>query len=342
MTTTPSPTLRGVRIAGTGIALPQRVVTNDDLAQRVETSDAWISQRTGIRQRYICDTPAGTREMAIQATRHALDNAGLSPGDLDLLILATITAETSCPSTAARVVDELGATPAGAMDVVAACSGFVYGMNLASSLIGAGAYRRVAVVGAEQLSRIVNWEDRGTCVLFGDGAGAAIFEASDREPAEQGCLHQTMHSDGGGWKWLSVPTAAEGEAGLADAGAEFNGRLDTMHMNGREVYKFAVSTLKKCIEQALDAAGLGLDDLAMIVCHQSNARILESARERLGLPEGKLYINIDRYANTSAASVPLCLAELMQQGQLQPDSGQRVLFVAMGGGLTWTTSLWRL
>ncbi len=324
----------GVRLAGTGMCLPPQSVTNVDLSKRVETSDEWIQQRTGIRERRIADEQTSLLPLARGAVEAALRDARMEPRQLDLLLLATITAEMCCPSTAARVVADLGASPAGAMDISAACSGFVYSLNMASSLIQSGFYRTIAVVGAEVLSKITDWNDRRTCVLFGDGAGAAIVTASDNP--DEGCIYQSMSSNGGLWKELYVPRTP----GDVPGGADFSGAYNTLQMNGREVYKFAVTTLMSSIEETLAATGYKASDLAVIIPHQSNARILESAREKLGLPPEKLYINIDRFGNTSAASVPICLHELMAAGKLK--KGDLVLFVALGGGLTWASSLWRI
>jgi 3-oxoacyl-[acyl-carrier-protein] synthase III len=336
MTTAPAAGIRGVRLAGTGICLPPRVVTNHDLSKLVDTTDEWITQRTGIRQRRMVEPGTTAMHLGADALRQALQRAGLQPRELDMVLCATMTPEMCCPSTAARIVDCVGAQPAGAVDLSAACSGFVYGLNMAAALIQSGAYRRVAVIGAEVLSSIMDWKDRRTCILFGDGAGAVILVADD-DPA-RGCLHQSMNSDGSKWAELYCPRR---ESDLPPGGDDgFSGVFNTLQMNGREVYKFAVSTLQHTIDQTLKAVGLAPGDLAAIVAHQSNQRILESARERLGLAADKLYINIDRFGNTSAASVPLCLHELMEQGRIK--SGDLVLFVALGGGLTWASSLWRI
>ncbi len=331
---TRSNTRPGVVIAGTGISLPERVLTNEDLTRLVDTSDEWITQRTGIHTRRIVEGDTTVRDLARQALQNALDAASIPAADLDLVILATITPEMVCPSTAARVVDELGATPAGAMDLSAACSGFVYALNVASSLIEAGHYRTVGVIGAETLSKIVNYADRRTCILFGDGAGAAVLTASD-DPS-RGCLFQKMHSDGSLWGELYVPRF---ESHLPE-NDNFTGAYNTLQMNGREVYKFAVTTTQKMMAEALDAAEVDANDLAVVISHQSNQRILESARDRFGLPVDKLYINIDRYGNTSAASAPICLHEAYEQGKIH--EGDLVLFCAIGGGMTWATSLWRM
>lgn len=325
----------GVRLAGVGTALPDRVLTNDDLAALVDTNDAWITQRTGIKTRHIAGNDATTCSLAVDALRAALDDAGMQPGELDMVLLATMTAEMSCPSTAARVVHEIGATPAGAMDIAAACSGFVYGLNHAETLIRSGHYKTVAVIGSETLSKLVNYEDRGTCILFGDGAGAAILTAD--QDASRGCLAQTMRSDGSLWGELYVPRTADD---LPDEHAGFTGRFNTLQMNGQEVFKFAVTTTHAIIEETLAKAGVTSTDLAAVIPHQSNRRILELVKKRMDLPDGKMVINIDKYGNTSAASVPLCLNDKRVAGEL--NEGDLVLFVAIGGGMCWTTSLWKL
>lgn len=328
----------GVRISGTGIALPERIVTNDDLAKTVDTSDEWIAQRTGIRQRYLLPADQGIRQLAAAAVEQALKNANLQPTDLDLLVCATMTPEMSCPAASCRIVDMIGAAPCGAMDISMACTGFVGGLNIAANFVKSGSYRNVAIVGAEAFSKLLNWEDRRTCVLFGDAASAAIISPSD-DP-EQGCIYQKLQSDGSRWQVLYTPRKAEHLPGPETEGAaEFNGQFDTLHMNGREVYKFAVTTLIRSIKRAMQACDLSVDDVKIVVPHQSNARILESAREKLGLSEDKLIINIERFGNTSAASIGLCLHELTEAGRL--GKGDIVIFVGLGGGLTWGTSVWR-
>ena len=324
----------GIRLAGTGMAVPSRVMTNGELARIVETNDEWIIQRTGIRQRYVADPSMTERDLAQAAIQQAIGNASMDGGQIDLVICATMTPEMACPSTAARLAAAIGASPAGAFDISAACSGFVYGMNLASALIESGAYRTVAVVGTEVLSQVTNWQDRRTCVLFGDGAGAAIFTISDN--SQQGCQYQSMGSKGECWHEIYMP---RNEAQVPSK-EKFNGQYNTLQMNGREVYKFAVTTLCGMIEEALRACELTVDDLAMIIPHQSNLRILESVRDKLGLTPEKMYANIDRYGNTSAASVPICLHELVEAKRVNP--GDLVLFAALGGGLTWASSLWQL
>ncbi len=325
----------GIRLTGTGMALPGRVLSNDDLAAMVETSDAWITQRTGIRQRCVVNPDQTLLSLSTQALQQALARAALAPQELDMVFLATMTPQMATPATSARLVDAVAAGDAGALDINAACSGFVYAMNLAASMIHAGSAQHVAVVGAEVLSEIVDWTDRRTCVLFGDGAGAAIFSRTDR--ADCGCLFQEVGSDGRGWKQLYCPRSPRDLPGDDHV---FSGTFNTLQMNGREIYKFAVSRLEKCIDGALESTGLAAADLDAIVLHQSNARIIEGAARRLKLGLDRFYVNIDRYGNTAAASVPMCMHEMAEAGRLQP--GDRVLFAALGGGLTWATSLWQL
>ncbi|MEM9345661.1 MAG: beta-ketoacyl-ACP synthase III [Planctomycetota bacterium] len=325
----------GVRLAGVGIALPERVLTNEDLTALVDTNDAWITQRTGIKTRHIADNGTTTKSLAVDALRGALDDAGMQPGELDMVLLATMTAEMTCPSSAARVVHEIGATPAGAMDITAACSGFVYGLNHAEALIRSGHYRNVAVIGSETLSKVVNYEDRKTCILFGDAAGAAVLTADD--DSSRGCLAQTMRSDGSLWGELYLPRNAND---LPEEHEGFTGRFNTLQMNGQEVFKFAVTTTQAIIDETLEKAGVTAADLASVIPHQSNRRILELVNKRMDLPPGKMVINIDKYGNTSAASVPLCLHDKRVAGEL--NEGDLALFVAIGGGMCWTTSLWKL
>lgn len=327
-------TLSGMTISGTGMALPAQVRTNADLEKLVDTNDEWIIQRTGIRQRYICSEGENTSTLATEAVAKALKNANLEPSDLDLVICATMTPDMVCPGTACQVVDGLGAVPCGAMDMNLACTGFVAALNTAANFIASGMYRHIAVVGAEKLSRIINWNDRNTCVLFGDGAGAAIVSVTDDTNA--GCHYQSLHSDGSKWKELYVPR--DKSQVLEDA--VFNDAFETLQMNGSEVYKFAVKTVQLCLKNAMKACDLTADDIALVLPHQSNIRILESARDKLGIDPDKFWINIDRYGNTSAASVGLCLAEAFEQGRV--NKGDKLVFIALGGGLTWATSVWTI
>lgn len=327
----------GVRIVGTGIGIPPKILTNADLEKMVDTSDEWIVQRTGIRERHIVEGDIKTSDLAVEALSNALDDADMAGSELDLIVIASITSDMCCPATACMVADRLGATSCGAMDISMACTGFVAGMNIAANFIRSGMYKNVGVVGAETLSRITNWKDRGTCILFGDGAGAAVFSVSD--DTEQGCLYQSLGSDGGMWPELYCP---HDESDIPTNGGNiiFNGDFDTLSMNGREIYKFAVVRLRELIEEGVEGAGLNIDDVKVILAHQSNARILESVRGKLGIDEEKMMINIDRYGNTSAASVAICLHEQMLAGSLH--KGDIVIFAGLGGGLTWGVSVWRL
>ena len=325
----------GVRIAGTCMAIPPRRLTNADLEAMVETSDEWITQRTGIKTRHIVDEQRCS-DLAADAVRQALDRAGIAPADLDLLICASMTPDVICPALSATVVAKVGAIPAGAFDINIACTGFVAALNMGATMVKSGFYRNVAVVAAETLSRIVDWEDRSTCVLFGDAASAAVLAPSDNP--EQGCRYQMLGSDGDRGVVLYVPR----DKSDIPAGEEqnFSGKFGTLQMNGKVVYKFAVETLANCVEESLRATGLSADDVKMVIPHQSNIRMLKSAWKRLGFDESKIYINIDRFGNTSAASVGICLHELMASGRIT--EGDHLVFVAQGGGLSWGANLWRL
>lgn len=329
----------GVRIAGTGRALPSQQMTNSDLARMMQTSDEWIVQRTGIHTRHVCDRTKGESclPLATEALTKALADARMEATELDMIILATLTEEMPCPPTSCQLAAAVGAGPCGAYDLSAACSGFVFSLNTAWSMIRSGLHRTVAVVGADTLSSYMEYNDHGrtTAILFGDAAGAVIVRATD--DASKGMIAQAMHSNGSRWADLYIPLQMKHFPAEDAPEKDMIGRL---HMNGKSVFKFAVSTFPEVIAQTLDRAGLKADEVDHYICHQSNARILEAARERFGLPTEKLYVNIDRYGNTVAASVPLCLDELREAGRVR--EGQRVMFVAFGGGLTWGTSLWQL
>ena len=327
---------RGVRLAGTGMAVPTRVLSNADFEKMVDTSDEWITQRTGIRERHVVEegSTRGVVDLGTEALAQALERAKLDPQQLDLVICATMTPDMICPAAACQIVDRVGATPCGAMDLSAACCGFISALNVASSFIHGETFEHIGIIGAEVLSTVTNYDDRSTCILFGDGAGAAVLSASD--DLSQGSLYQTMNSDGGRWNELYVPRA---EHHIPKVGAEFTGKFDTLQMNGREIYKFAVSTMQRMIKQAMSTCELTIDDVRIVIPHQSNARIIESARDRLGFSKEQVVLNIDRYGNTSAASVGLCLHEVMEQDALSP--GDIILFVALGGGLTWASNVWR-
>jgi 3-oxoacyl-[acyl-carrier-protein] synthase III len=329
----------GVRIAGTGSQLPSKRLHNVDLEKLMETNDEWIVQRTGIRERRIIDKDAGesTATLSTAALKKALDAARMQASELDLIMCATMTPEMPCPATACLISERIGAGRAGAMDLNAACSGFVFGLNLCHDLIKGGSYRNIALIGADTVSEHMHYctAGRGTAIIFGDAAGAAILRATD-DPG-LGVLAQSMHADGKGWKDIYIPYADRD----FPPGVEPDENLKTyVQMNGAAVFKFAVGTFSNLIAETLEKSSVKPEQVDMFVCHQSNARILHSARERFGLPPEKLYVNIDRVGNTVGASVPLCLDELVQQGRVKP--GMKVMFVAFGGGLTWGSSLWQL
>jgi len=326
----------GVRICGTGSYVPERRMTNEDFAKILDTSDEWITQRTGIRERRICDSAReSTFDMARTALERALECAKMKGSDLDLIIVGTVTPDMTCPSVAARIGAAVGAVPAAAFDVSAACCGFVYGVNLAQGLIRAGMFRTIGVIGAENMSSIVDYTDRSVSILFGDAAGAAILQ---RDPDPRiGCLYQTMGADGTGWHSLYLPRQ-ERDVPASDADNPI--RLGKIRMNGREVFRFAVTKFREVLEDAMRHTNLTPDSVGQVICHQSNLRIIEAARERLGLPQEKVHINIDKYGNTSAASVGLSLDELWRAGKIERE--RPFVMVAFGGGLTWASSVWRV
>ncbi|MDZ4755003.1 MAG: beta-ketoacyl-ACP synthase III [Phycisphaerae bacterium] len=325
----------GVRIAGTGSAVPERVLTNADFEKIVDTSDEWIVQRTGIRARRICDPMTeGTFTLSRDALRRALESAQMQGSDLDMVIVATCTMEMTCPSVACRIAGELGATPAAAFDLVAACSGFVYAINVAESLIRAGTQRAIGVVGCDAMSSAIDYCERSVSILFGDAAGAAIV-TRDPDPAK-GCIYRAMGGDGRGWRSLNIPRRPQ-----EVVGDESNPiRLGYLRMDGREVFKFAVNKFREVIEDALTSTGSKPEDIGQVICHQSNLRIIEAAREKLGFRHDQVYVNIDRYGNSSAGSVGLCLDELWKAGVVP--SPKPVILVAFGGGLTWASSVWKM
>ena len=329
----------GVTITGTGTAVPSKSLTNADLEKLMDTSDEWIVQRTGIRNRYICDWDKGEDNVTLAhgALEKALADAGMQATDLDLVILATMSNKMQCPAGANRLCQLIGAGDAGSFDLVGACCGFVFAMNTAEALMRTGPYKNVAVVGSDTLSMHQEYSTRGrgTAILFGDAAGAAVLTRTDNP--DQGVIAQAMHSDGDRWPELYVPMC---EADFPEGHDVDPDQINRVYMNGKGVFKFAVGTFPEVIAQTLDQAGLEAKDVDHYVCHQSNARILAAASERFGLSEGKLHVNIERFGNTVAASVPLVMQDLRERGEVRP--GQRVMFVGFGGGLTWGTSLWQL
>jgi len=313
------------RIVGTGSYLPKQVVTNADFAKRgLDTNDAWIRERTGIAQRHIADKEQTSSDLALAACRNALQAADLQPSDVDLIIVATSTPDFVFPSTACLLQAKLGIKGGAAFDVQAVCSGFVYGLATADAFIRSGANRKALVVGAEVFSRILDWSDRTTCVLFGDGAGAVVLAASDKP----GIHASILRADGSHAGILNV---AGNVSGGAIVGTPF------LRMDGQAVFKFAVRVLEESARETVEAAHMKLEDVDWLIPHQANVRILEATAKRLGLPRERLVVTVDHHGNTSAASVPLALDEYVRAGKIR--SGQRVLLQGVGGGFTWGSSL---
>jgi len=311
------------------------VLTNDELSTMVETSDAWIAERTGIRQRHILDPSLAASDLATDAGRKACQAAGVAPQDVDCIIVGTVTGDCPFPSTATFVQKKLGARPGGcAFDLSAACAGFLYGLSIADSFIRAGQFKNVLVVGVEVLSRIVDWTERGTCVLFGDGAGAVLMTAD--AGGVRGVLSTHLYADGALAEVLLMPAGGSREPLTPEGIAA---KRNFVRMNGREVYKHAVRNMAASARAALEANGLKPDDVAWVVGHQANLRILEGVSERVGIPMERFFLNVDRYGNTSAASVPTALDEAIEQNKLR--EGDILLFTALGGGLAWASAALR-
>jgi len=321
------------RITGTGSAVPEMIRTNFDLEKMVDTTDEWITTRTGIRERRIAAAGEYTSTFATRAAERALEMAGATAEEIDLIILATITADFPFPATACLVQSNLGAKNAAAFDISAACSGFVYALSLADNAIRSGAARKVLVIGAEVLSRIIDWTDRNTCLLFGDGAGAVVVEASE---GDQGILSTHLHSDGSYWELLYQPGCGSRNPAVQSTLDE---RKTFLMMQGNEVFKLAVRAMEDAALQALEKNGFTPSDIGIFIPHQANRRIIDAIGKRLGLGDDKIYVNLDRYGNTSAASIPLALDEANRAGRI--NQGDIVLFDAFGGGLTWGSALVR-
>lgn len=316
-------------IKGSGSALPQNCVTNAQLAAQVDTSDEWIVERTGIRQRYIAGEGETTSTLATEAARKALESAGMDPASVELIILATATPDLTFPATATQVQRALGCRGGIAFDVHAVCSGFLYALGTADSMLRTGMAKRAVVIGAETFSRILDWEDRTTCVLFGDGAGAIVLEATEVDEGGPGILATRLHADGEHRDLLYV-----------DGGPSTTGTVGKLRMKGREVFRHAVVNLAEVLGETLEAVGMSAADIDWVVPHQANARILDATARKLGLPAEKIIVTVDRHANTSAASVPLAFDTAVRDGRIKP--GDVVMFEAMGGGFTWGASLARL
>jgi 3-oxoacyl-[acyl-carrier-protein] synthase III len=315
-----------IGITGVGSYVPDRVVTNDELSELVETSDEWITERTGIKERRVADPDQAASDLALPAAQQALEAARLDPADVDLVVVATVTPDMFFPSTGSLLASALGADDAAAYDLSAGCTGFMYALTQAYGALAGGLARSAVVVGTETLSKIINWHDRSTCVLFGDGAGAVVLE----NVRGGGFLGFELGSDGEGGKDLSIPAGGSRNPSTTQTVEQ---ELHFLRMNGREVYKFATRVLVSSAEKLLEECGQTVDDIDLYIPHQANKRIIDHAARNLGIPEEKIFINLQKYGNTSSASIPLCLAEAVQDDRLQ--EGTRVLMTGMGAGLTW-------
>jgi 3-oxoacyl-[acyl-carrier-protein] synthase-3 len=318
--------MRRSTVAGCGAYLPDRIVTNDELASRIDTSDEWIAQRTGIHQRHIAADGELTSDLAIAASRRAMEKAGCDGAAIDIIVLATATPDNTFPATATKVQAALGMNRGAAFDIQAVCTGFIYALAMADNMIRLGQANRALVIGAEVFSRLLDWDDRGTCVLFGDGAGAVVLEAADG--AERGVMSTHLFSDGRNYNSLFV-----------DGGPGSTGTAGYVRMAGKEVYRHAVVRMAESVDQALAVNGLVHGDLDWLVPHQANLRIIESTGKKLEMPMDKVIVTVDRQANTSAATIPLALAEACDDGRIV--KGHLVAMTAMGGGFTWGSALVR-
>jgi len=326
-------TRRGATIAGMGLSIPPRVVTNHDLERLVDTNDEWVRTRTGIRERRVAPDGVATSDLAVEAAQRALTQARVDAKDVDLIIVGTATPDMLFPATACLVQDRLGATRAGAFDASAACSSWAYAAAMGHAAIAAGTAETVLVIGAETLSRITDWTDRATCVLFGDAAAAAVLRPC---ALDEGFLAFHLGSDGSGGSLICLPA---GGSRLPPSAETVAARDHYLKMNGREVYKFAVRAIPRAIERVAELAGVSVEDVDCFIPHQANLRIIEAAARRLGQPMDRFFVNVERYGNTSSASVPVALCEAVEQGRIRP--GDLVVFVAVGGGLTWGAAAMR-
>ena len=322
--------MRRSQIIGFGSYLPKNIVTNDDLAREIDTSDEWIRKRTGITQRHIAAEGELTSDIAEHAARAALDNAGVSNNEIDLIVLATATPDNTFPATAARVQSKLGIRRGAAFDVQAVCAGYVYALAIADNMIRLGQAETALVIGAEVFSRILDWEDRGTCVLFGDGSGATVLRGSEAAGSNQdrGILSTHIHSDGEYYDMLYV-----------DGGPSTTGTSGYLRMEGKEVFRHAVQRMSEVVETALETNGLKIDDVDWLIPHQANKRIMDSIAKKLSFPVEKIVVTVDKQANTSAATIPLALAQASSDGRLK--KGNLIVLSALGGGFSWGSALFR-
>lgn len=322
--------LRYAHVVGWGMHVPEGVITNQDLEAIVETNDEWIRARTGIHERRIANDRETTARLGLKAAQRALAVTNILPQDIDLIIVATSTPEHIFPSTASLIQHWLGASKAGAFDLSAACSGFVYGVDMAAQAIKSGSIETAVVIGTETMSRVLDWKDRTTCILFGDGAGALVLRASDEEG---GVMSSMLRSDGSGYNALAIPTTANPEIRATDSIS--NHKLHKMYMNGGEVFKFATRVIGESIREVVDRAGITLDDVKLIIPHQANERIIQYAARSLKLDPERFMCNLDRYGNTSAASIPIAFYEAVEEGRIT--EGDYIVFIGFGGGLTWAS-----
>lgn len=321
------------KISSLGCFVPPRILTNDELSTIVDTNDTWIVERTGIRSRHIADANVATSDMAVRAAEEALRHRGIDASELDAIILCTVTPDMLFPSTACLVQEQLKATGAWGFDLSAACSGFVYGLTTAAHLVGAGTHRKVLVIGADTMSRIIDYTDRATCVLFGDGAGAFLVEPSEDDLGFIGFLNEI---DGSGANFLKMPAGGSRMPPSAETVAN---RLHFVKQEGQQVFKFAVRKMSDLCEKALEKYSLSPSDISLLIPHQANKRIISATAERLGLPESKVVINLDQYGNTTAATIPLATRDAVESGRLK--KGDLVLYAAVGAGYTAGVNLWR-
>lgn len=325
---------RAAVISGTGASLPEKIVTNFDLEKLVETSDEWITTRTGIKERRVAREGETMSQFALEASRRAMDAAGVSAADLGMIICATVTPDQPIPSTSCLIQDRLGARSAPAFDMSAGCSGFLYALTVAHQFIRTGAHRHILVIGAELLTKYLDWSDRTTCILFADGAGAAILSASE-EPG-RGVLATALHSDGSMYDLITLPGGGAAHPPTAET---LRQGLHFIRMKGNEVFKIAVRSIEEVCREVLTKAGVSASDVRLFVPHQANKRIIDAVGSRLGVPDDRIYLNIDRTGNTSSASIPIALDEVVRKGMLK--QGDIVLFAAFGAGLTWGAALVR-